>query len=62
MLSRSLVKHEIGIVAMSRSGTVRWKFDGDIITKATVRGERLYLEVFDAPPVTLNLSDGRRVE
>jgi hypothetical protein len=57
-----LVQHEVGLMMLTEEGKVIWKFDGDIITGLQYYDNRIDLQFLDAPPISLTLDFGKRLE
>jgi hypothetical protein len=53
-----LIFNEIGVVAVTKDGKEKWRYEKDVITDCLMEHGKLVLRFMDSPTVTIELSSG----
>jgi hypothetical protein len=61
-LNWMLIEYQLGIVCLDSAGNLIWQFDGgDIITGLEIKEDRVVLQYYCRPSVSLRMDDGKEI-
>lgn len=60
-MNRVLIWSELDLLCMDSAANLLWQYSGDIITNVSIKDDRVDLQFFDYPSVSLRMDNGKEI-